>query len=111
MWTEIKFACGHTAEVQLYGSGESREWKARQMANDLCPDCKDKKAAEEAKEMGLPELEGSEKQVKWAENIRVEMLSDLSEHLEGYVAAIERQKGQSMTSSCVARSTLLFAAA
>ena len=92
----ITYKCGHKKEIDIFGKEEYREWKFNQLqseaAEELCPDCKDKKAAEEAKEMGLLELEGSEKQVKWAENIRVEMLSDLSEHLEGYVAAIERQK-------------------
>lgn len=90
MWTEIKFACGHTAEVQLYGSGESREWKARQMANDLCPECKAKKENEELgafeSEESLPELDGSPNQISWARKIRKSMI----EKWEGEDVDIER---------------------
>lgn len=82
----ITYKCGHTKALNLFGNESYCEWKLQQMqdeaSEELCPDCKDKQAAEEAKEMGFPELDGSEKQVKWAESIRVELWNDLSSNLK-----------------------------
>ena len=90
---EVLFACGHTAIIQLYGKHTEREsyieWCKE---NRVCPECYEKdrlekekvrlaeykKEAEEAKieaeSMGLPQLEGSEKQISWAMSIRKKLL-------------------------------------
>ena len=75
---EITYKCGHTGTVELFGKGSDRERKLEWMSkNHICPECleKEKQAAqkaiiEEAKNAGLPELTGSEKQVAWAISIR-----------------------------------------
>ena len=78
---EIKYACGHTGTVQLFGKTADRERKVKWLETQICPDCEhaetEKRRAEEAKaaeekaeEFGLPELEGTPKQVSWALTIR-----------------------------------------
>lgn len=89
------FKCGH--EGDLYTGGYSEEYR-KQAAEDkfdheLCPHCEQKrieeerereraKAREVAEEMGLPELEGSEKQIKWALSIRNEVIEDLKPSID-----------------------------
>ena len=48
-------------------------------------------AREEAEEMGLPKLAGTEKQVAWANTIRQEMIKELESrsHFKGYTEALE----------------------
>lgn len=79
---EVTFKCGHSGERWVRGRGgqatiDSLEWWALRD----CSDCwKAGKAAEvEALSVGLPELEGSEKQVNWAKRIRVGALQRVEE--------------------------------
>ncbi len=81
--------CGFKFEV--YATKRNRreadnwaEWAVTHY--DLCESCalEQHKAAAaalavEAKEMGLPELKGSEKQVVWAEQIRADMLTNIDQ--------------------------------
>jgi hypothetical protein len=69
--------CGSNFERVLFGPGKDREWKLNQP--QTCPDCWEKqkiekreKANAEAREFGksLPALDGSEKQIAWAESLR-----------------------------------------
>lgn len=84
-WTEVKCSeCGETYRVQMYGKHRDREWKVNNWSG-YCDECKLKhkeenerqkliqspKDKEEAKSQGLPELEGSPKQIQWAETLRV----------------------------------------
>lgn len=81
-WETVEHCCGHQVDHQLYGN---RAWRARQaerLAQELCPDCKqaerdkeNRKAAEANVEAGYPPLEGTEKQIAWAETIRHDMLA------------------------------------
>lgn len=84
----VKFACGHEAVVELFGKSSDREWKLQRLAEGLCPDCyraqqeaerkaASEAAAEEAKKQGFSELNGSEKQIAWAETIRAKFMSKL----------------------------------
>lgn len=85
----VTFSCGHDEIVELVGKVSKREWQIRQYEETgLCSECytkeeekKRKKAYEEAmaeaKEMGLPDLVGTEKQVEWAMVIRQEMIEIL----------------------------------
>ena len=77
--------CEGTFRVQLYGSHDDREWKLENY-DWTCDACKEAKreqknaaAAERNTERGLPGLEGSEKQIGWAESIRDEKIEDLEE--------------------------------
>ena len=82
-------ACGHDEVVNLVGRHRDREWRLENVEpSKLCYDCYQQKLAEErerenreaaeaAKDMNLPALTGTEKQVAWAETIRQQLLADL----------------------------------
>lgn len=89
---EVGHCCGHTVTVDISGTnvhGE-REAEAERRARKPCPACsrqqkRDQLARDSADaaarnaSAGLPPLEGSEKQVAWAEQIRddaVTMIAD-----------------------------------
>lgn len=79
---EVKMSCGHTVTVNFYGKGEGRErfiaWLEKY---GLCHECK--KAEEETARNefeashDLPDLEGSEEQVKWARSIREKFITEI----------------------------------
>lgn len=69
---EIAYRCGHTDTVQIYGTnihGERERTAAAYGCRD-CPACQAAKAAQASKDAGLAALEGSGRQVAWAEGIR-----------------------------------------
>jgi len=75
--------CETEFRVDLVGKVKDREWKLENYTW-VCDECKEKKrqednekAAEEAKANGLPELQGSEKQVAWANTIRKQRIETL----------------------------------
>lgn len=82
-------ACGHDEVVNLIGKHSTREWRLENVEpSKLCYECyqvelakqREKanlEAADAAKDMHLPALTGTEKQVPWAETIRVQMLADI----------------------------------
>lgn len=84
--TVIRF-CGHPEEVQIRGTdarGE-RDRQARRLAAELCTGCQgsvhadvNARAAEVAEGAGWPQLTGSDKQVAWAQTIRVDQLAALA---------------------------------
>lgn len=90
-WYEIKGICGHTFRKQLYGKTSSRLSYVEWANNNLeCPDCykagiekkrqeQADKAKQEAIKENLPELEGSEKQIQWAETIRKSKIEAIRE--------------------------------
>ena len=70
--------CGHVQTVNLTGKWSYREYKLEQYENDLCSSCKAKKREEEfekqekiSEELGYIKLQGSPKQIQWAESIRL----------------------------------------
>lgn len=71
---QIKHTCGHIEEVQLFGSYGDRERKIKWLESMDCPECRKaaaNAAAEESRqERGLVVLEGSDKQIAWANTIR-----------------------------------------
>jgi len=84
----VTYSCGHEGEVQLYGKGSERERKLEWLAEQDCPTCE--KAAREARNAkanaaaaqanasaGLPALQGSDKQIAWAETIRAQFIPGL----------------------------------
>lgn len=91
MFYDVTHSCGHIERVSLYGPGKVREWRIKQLEQELCPECravefanKCEEDAKKAKELELPVLSGSEKQVAWAETIRI-----------GFVNAYENYYAQS----------------
>lgn len=87
---DVKFSCGHTHTVEIFGSGKDRERKIEWYENEgLCPDCyktqqqairqaeKEKEEAELKENFSsLPEIQGvSEKQIAYATNLRRKFLN------------------------------------
>ena len=78
---DVGYACGHTQVVELFGKTSARYEKIEYLERGLCPDCYREMKQEErkqeneraemlAKSLGFSQLEGSEKQVAWANSIR-----------------------------------------
>jgi len=88
-WTKVECSeCGKEFDVQLYGKMKYRDWKVEH-GYWLCDGCKTKKREEEAKKaeeqskaMELPELVGSEKQIKWALQIRLNAIKEMEKQIE-----------------------------
>ena len=82
---EIKHICGHVETVELQGSSESRQKKIAELESQVCDDCYNaKKEAEFVAKASkflnvneLPALVGTERQIAWAENLRMAMISEL----------------------------------
>lgn len=88
-WYYGNYSCGHEGRVDIIGPHKDREWKKDRAFARLCPDCYQKereerirKENEEAaaltKEWELPELTGSDKQIAWANSIRVNVFEKIS---------------------------------
>lgn len=79
----ITHSCGCERTYNLYGKHTERDRKIAWLAGQECPACRRKAEEEAAKAategMELPELEGSEKQVKWAESIRAQFIQTAKE--------------------------------
>ena len=89
-WYEITYACGHVADVQIYGKAADRERKIAFLERGICKECwraeQSRKEAEKAQEVaqvfGLVALEGSPKQIAWANTIRAELFSEYGDQLK-----------------------------
>jgi hypothetical protein len=82
---DVKFSCGHTQTVELFGPGAERERKiAYYEQSGMCSECFAKMQAEaiEKANVGLPILEGSEKQVAWAKKIRASLVEKYGKEIE-----------------------------
>lgn len=89
-WYERTYACGHPGRENITGPTRNREWIAERRFSGLCPECaekerlekieaENKKATELSQEYELPELIGSEKQVSWANTLRLKRLEEFEE--------------------------------
>ena len=90
-YKKVMYSCGH--EGLLYVSGKSAdkqekiEWAER---DGICPACyakmkreeREESRKEEAQVNGFPELEGSEKQISWANEIRSKFFENLNHAIE-----------------------------
>lgn len=81
---QVKRSCGHTEEVKLYGRIVDRPKMLEFEEGRLCHACYLKQRAEEAQKahdeasaLGFQALEGSEKQVAWAETLRMKVFKSL----------------------------------
>ena len=77
-WYYGTFACGHEGRVNVIGKTSERQWKIDKLFGEICEDCKAKEreaanneAIESSKQFGFPELKGTEKQIGWANTIRM----------------------------------------
>lgn len=87
---EITHSCGHSETVNICGTnvhGE-RESRAEYLASMPCRECRNRAETERARviadDAGMPRLAGTEKQVAWAERIRLDMVKRMRAH--GYDA-------------------------
>jgi uncharacterized protein YfaT (DUF1175 family) len=98
----ITHACGCEQTIQLFGKSSERDWRIQKEEQKLCPECYAKaqqaerqKAGEQAAQlnfqMGCKPLEGSEKQVAWAETIRFSRLDALQTIIQETAARVEAQ--------------------
>lgn len=95
---DITRTCGHKEQVQIYGTNTrgQREWRAARLAEEPCADCRraahqqrNAAAAQVAAQSGLPALTGSERQIAWAESIRLAGLAQLADHATRAARAVE----------------------
>lgn len=87
------YKCGHKGRTDVVGPTKNRQWIVDRHFENPCPECykiqkEEEKvkanaaAAEKAKEMELPELEGTEKQVAWANTLRQQMIEKATIEIE-----------------------------
>lgn len=102
--TTITRTCGHTETVNISGPYKGRERQEQYEASKLCRECyiaqqqaqreaANAAAAVASQEQGLPNLQGSEKQVAWAGTIRQDRLQPaaaLRQHIEANATGDER---------------------
>lgn len=92
-WYYGKFSCGHEGRTNIIGSEKVREWKKKRAFSGLCPECYKRKleevrkkaniqAAKKSAEMELPELTGTEKQIAWANTLRLKVFEKYETYLE-----------------------------
>ena len=88
---DITCSCGHT---EIYGKAAEREKEIARREKGICKDCWKAAQAESAKEtaqvFGLVQLEGSEKQIAWANDIRSKLFEKYGDQLK--VAKDEKTK-------------------
>lgn len=93
---DAKYSCGHEERIELFGKTSKRESYLEWLTTQKCPKCRRKErderlAAENAKNAGwreqhhveeiMPDLDGTPKQVKWANDLRDGVINRTSHDL------------------------------
>lgn len=98
----VTYVCGHEGEIQLYGKNEDREKKLKWLEEyAICPDCYAKELEEErnaaasaanakVQELGLPQLKGSRKQIRWALTLRDKQVAAEADRIKELEQSIEK---------------------
>lgn len=102
------YKCGHEGEVFLRGTPSKNRETLEWLRTKICPKCsraeeyaiESEQAAKEAKEKGLPELEGSEKQIKWAESLRRKALTSPINNFDRKLLKSKNQKIKMIAQVC-----------
>lgn len=100
----VTYACGHKGEVQLYGKHEARERKLKWLEESgLCPKCLEKErnaaasaANDKAQKLGLPQLKGSRKQIRWALTLRDKQVTAEADRIKELEQGIEKYPERAM---------------
>ena len=81
---DITHSCGCVETVDIIGSNThgERDRKIAWLESKPCRECEHKAAVEKANAEGMAELEGSEKQIAWALDIRRDMIAKIEEMIE-----------------------------
>ncbi len=77
---DVTRSCGHVEVVELFGPDRERRWRLENVEGQkICSEChqaelarQNAEAAQEAEAMGLPALTGTERQIGWAETLRLD---------------------------------------
>jgi hypothetical protein len=99
----VTHTCGHEVEHALFGPYEGRRRRIEELTGNPCPECAQAEraeataaanavAAKAASEAGLPELTGSEKQIAWAETIRMKAIAEAEAAIARTATTPERQE-------------------
>jgi hypothetical protein len=79
------YICGHNGVIRFQGSASKNEWRKKDF-DYLCFECQKKEDNEKAekftKENNLIELEGTEKQIAWANTLRHELLTKFDKKIK-----------------------------
>lgn len=90
----ITYKCGHEIEKLLYGKIKDRENYISWAEEQLCPNCQRRiyhnEALADAETNGYPKLEGSEKQVAWAIDLRYTFVRKIEDDIRAKRGRIER---------------------
>lgn len=82
----VKHTCGCEHTYNLFGKHTDRDRTITWLEGQVCPSCKRAAEEEAAKEitegMELPELEGSPKQIAWANTIRAKFIDTIRDRSE-----------------------------
>lgn len=92
-WYYGVFSCGHEGRVDVIGPMKNRQWIVDRKFENMCKECYAKKIKDErerltkesikkAEEMELIKLEGTEKQIAWAETLRQKMIQEFESYSE-----------------------------
>lgn len=78
-WYYGIYSCGHEGRVNIIGKHSERQWKIDRHFEGICEECKAKnreeanrQATKKASEYEFPDLKGTEKQIAWANTIRMD---------------------------------------
>jgi len=98
---EVKRACGHTETIQLFGTYKNRmiryAWAQQQPCRECCLAERRQEEKALAEELGLPELAGTEKQVAWANSLRLDWAKPLYDKLDYWR---QRGVGEAVLAQC-----------
>lgn len=78
MITTITHACGHTEEIQVFGKRAERERKIAWLEAQVCAECRAREGAAQGAAKGWAALEGSPKQIAWAEDLRIKTMDAIA---------------------------------
>lgn len=87
--------CGHIEMKELTVTNEDLQGALESLSNELCSSCwlKDQEAEADKKmaemDIALPVLQGSEKQVQWAKNIRLKSIEKIGKALKTFIENLE----------------------
>ena len=93
MITTITHACGHQEEIQVFGKRADRERKIAWLESQVCAECRAREGAAQGAANGWAALEGSPKQIAWAEDIRgktMDAIADLKTRTDDEAARKDR---------------------
>lgn len=91
MKVQVTRQCGHAETIGVFGSSQQRERQVSYESSRVCQACREAQyqaraaeAAAAARAAGLPQLEGTERQVAWAEQLRQRRLAELEQLVADY---------------------------